>query len=469
MTFRRFFCGAALLALAGAAAHGAGKRVLLIAGPPSHSPGWHEYNAGMLLLQRCLAGTPGLKVDVSLNGWPAAPGAFAGVDAVVLFCDGGPGHPALADGRLKQLEGALARGAGLGLLHYAVEPTQEKGEAEFLRWVGGCFEVNWSVNPIWDAALAHLPDHPILRGVAPFALRDEWYYHLRFTAGMRGVTPLLVAVPPPTSVERPDGLHEGNPAVRAAVARQEPQCLAWAYERPGGGRGFGYTGLHYHRDWANDNVRTLLLNAVLWLAKLEVPAGGVPSHLGEAELWENLDPKPARTPAMLRGDLTAIQAELKRLEAEIDAARAAGVDSSAAEISDQTVRQFVDWIDWDVRHPAELERAAGLGEGADARRFAARRAAQIPSQESADCLAVLDRARAELARMRAGTAAAGPAPMLPSDPPIRTSGAWPRRPDGALDPRAADSFYGSAAMRPIALDAYRRAARDPRARPGAPP
>jgi hypothetical protein len=468
-SFRRFFCGAVLIALVGIPSHGADKRVLLIAGPPSHWPGWHEYNAGLLLLQRCLAGTPGLKVDVSLNGWPAAPDAFAGVDAVVLFCDGGPGHPALADDRLKQLDDAMARGAGLGLLHYAVEPTREKGEAEFLRWAGGCFEVNWSVNPIWDAAFPRLPDHPILRGVQPFALRDEWYYHMRFVEGMRGVTPLLVAVPPPTSVERPDGLHEGNPAVRAAVARQEPQCMAWAYERPDGGRGFGYTGLHYHSDWANDNVRTLLLNAVLWLAKMDVPAGGVPSHVTEAELWDNLDPKPARTPAMLHGDLTAIRSELEKLEAEIDAAKAAGLDSSGAEISARTVRQFVDWIDWDVRHPAELERAAGLGEGADTQRFAARRAAQIPSQEAADCLAVLDRARAELARMREGTAAAGPAPMVPSSPPIRTVGAWPRQSDGAIDPRSAGIFYGSVAMQPIALDAYRRAERDPRALPVAPP
>jgi hypothetical protein len=468
-SLRRIFRGALLMALAGVAAHGADKRVLLIAGPPSHSPGWHEYNAGMLLLQRCLAGTPGLKVDVSLNGWPAAPDAFAGVDAIVLFCDGGPGHPALADDRLKQLEAALARGAGLGLLHYAVEPTRERGEAEFLRWAGGCFEVNWSVNPSWDAAFPNLPDHPILRGVKPFALRDEWYYHLRFAEGMRGVTPLLVAVPPSTSVERPDGLHEGNPAVRAAVARQEPQCLAWAYERPDGGRGFGYTGLHYHTDWANDSVRTLLLNAVLWLAKLEVPAGGVPSHLGEAELWDNLDPKPARTPAMLRGDLTAIQAELQKLDAEIDAAKAAGVDLSGAEISARTVRQFVGWISWDVRHPAELERAAGLAEGADTARFAARRAAQIPSQEAADCAAVLDRARAALARTRDRATASGQAPMLPPYPPIRAGGAWPRQADGAIDPGSADRFYGSVAMQPIALDAYRRAVRDPRALPVAPP
>jgi len=48
----------------------ADKKVLLIAGLPSHGPGAHEHNAGVLLLQKCLAGTKGLMVDVSLNGWP---------------------------------------------------------------------------------------------------------------------------------------------------------------------------------------------------------------------------------------------------------------------------------------------------------------------------------------------------------------------------------------------------------------
>ena len=62
-----------------------------------------------------------------------------------------------------------------------------------------------------------------------------------------------------------------------AVAAGKKQVMAWAYERPGGGRGFGFTGLHKHANLADDNFRTLLLNAVAWVSKLEVPATGVPS------------------------------------------------------------------------------------------------------------------------------------------------------------------------------------------------
>jgi hypothetical protein len=65
--------------------------------------------------------------------------------------------------------------------------------------------------------------------------------------------------------------------VWAAVSKGQKQVMAWAYVRPDGGRGFGFTGYHNHANLANDSFRTLLLNAVAWVTKLEVPATGVPS------------------------------------------------------------------------------------------------------------------------------------------------------------------------------------------------
>src|SRR5262249_36817890 len=155
-------------------------------------------------------------------------------------------------------------GVGLVCIHYAVEPTIEKGQKEFLEWIGGAFEINWSVNPDWAADFKELPSHPTTRGVKPFAISDEWYFHMRFRDGMQGVTPQLSAVPPATTMRRPDGPHEGNPAVREAVKNGESQTVAWAFERADGGRGFGFTGGHFHRNWANDNFRKLVLNAILW-------------------------------------------------------------------------------------------------------------------------------------------------------------------------------------------------------------
>ena len=279
---------------AGTASLHAEKKVLLIAGPPSHGPGAHEHNAGIQLLQKCLAGVPGLKTEIALNGWPKNPKAFDGADAIFIYADGGPRHIALQDDHLAVLDRALRGGAGLGLLHFAVEPTKDKGQDEFLRWVGGAFEINWSVNPHWNANFKTLPQHPITRGVQPFTILDEWYFNMRFVDGRKGVTPILVAVPDASTTSRPDGEHSGNPTVRAMVARGEPQTVSWAFTRADGGRGFGFTGAHFHENWGNDNFRKLVLNAILWLAKMEVPATGVQSSVTKADLQANLDPKPVK-------------------------------------------------------------------------------------------------------------------------------------------------------------------------------
>jgi hypothetical protein len=47
--------------------------------------------------------------------------------------------------------------------------------------------------------------------------------------------------------------------------------------RPNGGRGFGFTGAHVHNNWMNDSFRKLVLNAIVWTAKVDVPAEGVNS------------------------------------------------------------------------------------------------------------------------------------------------------------------------------------------------
>src|SRR6478609_11245182 len=79
---------------------GADKRIVLIAGKPSHPPGMHEFRAGSLLMQKALAGYPGITVQVYDGGWPSkmvdgAPvdddAALDGADAVMIYADGGRG------------------------------------------------------------------------------------------------------------------------------------------------------------------------------------------------------------------------------------------------------------------------------------------------------------------------------------------------------------------------------------------
>ena len=240
---------------------------------------------------------PGVTCVVYSNGWPAqaeAATAFADAAAVIVYADGAAGHPLLRSNRLQTVGALMDRGVGLACLHFAIEPLKERGQKEFLDWMGGAFEINWSVNPEWDADFKALPVHPITRGVKPFHIRDEWYFNMRFRDGMQGITPVLSAVPSPGTTNRADGPHEGNPAMRAAVARGDVQHMAWAYERADGGRGFGFTGGHFHKNWADDNFRKLALNAILWVAKVEVPPAGVASQPTPEQLNQNLDPKGRR-------------------------------------------------------------------------------------------------------------------------------------------------------------------------------
>jgi type 1 glutamine amidotransferase len=283
---------ACLGALELAPAQAADAKIVLIAGKPSHGPGAHEFNAGTKLLVKCLKEIPGIDPVFVAGGWPEDESVFQGARAVVFFMDGGKGHPMIQGERLKTMRRLMDQGVGLACLHYAVEvPKGEPGDA-FLEWLGGYYETGFSTNPHWTAEVKSLPDHPITRGVRPFTILDEWYFNIRFRPEMKGVTPIVVARPSDETRQGVSSSPRGPyPHIEAARGREE--VLGWAVERPDGGRSFGFTGAHFHTNWGNPDFRTLVLNAILWTAKVNVPSGGAPSSVTEEELKQNLDPKPA--------------------------------------------------------------------------------------------------------------------------------------------------------------------------------
>ncbi|MEP0843661.1 MAG: DUF1080 domain-containing protein, partial [Phycisphaerae bacterium] len=281
------------------------RKIVLIAGPASHGHMEHEHYAGCRLLADALnAGAKGVYAAVYRNGWPKDPTAFDNADALVMYCDGGNGH--MVNPHLAEVDALMKKGVGLACLHYGVEVPKEESGPRFLDWIGGYFETWWSVNPHWLAEFKSLPEHPITRGVRPFSIQDEWYYHMRFRPEMKGVTPILVATPPESTLSRPDGPHSGNPHVRAEKGK--PQILAWAAERADGGRGFGFTGGHFHYNWGHNDFRKLVLNALAWIAKAEIPGDGVPSKpLTLEDLQKNQDePQPPNY------DLNRIRENLKK-------------------------------------------------------------------------------------------------------------------------------------------------------------
>jgi hypothetical protein len=280
----------------------ADKRIVLIAGRPSHPSGMHEFRAGCLLFQQALAQVPGVSVQVFSNGWPTkveggrnlddnAP--LENADAVLIYADGGGGHPALQADRLKFMDTLEAKGVGLGFAHYGVEvPKGEPGEAMH-RWAGGYYEHLFSVNPMWKPDYTTLPKHPVTRGVKPFATHDEWYFNMRWVPDEKAksrLKPLLVAKPS-DNVRKGPYVYPQGPYKHIIAEGGREETMMWVFERENGGRSFGFTGGHTHANWGDANQRRIVLNALLWIAKFEVPATGVADGIADADLRANLDPK----------------------------------------------------------------------------------------------------------------------------------------------------------------------------------
>lgn len=261
-----------------------GKIVLIIAGKASHPPAMHEFFAGSAILCDLLRQNEGVFPIMARDGWPKDESLFEIADSVVFYCDGREGHPAVQKDRLDRIGALMKKGVGWVNLHYAVDYLPQHGD-KVLGWMGGYYDFNISTNPHWVAEFRGLPKHAITRGVQPFTIHDEWYYNMRFVEGLKGVTPILQAVPPDEARKR------GPEPVKQAIGKGQLETLAWAYDRPEGGRGFGFTGAHWHRNWADENFRRIIVNAILWSAKADVPEGGAKVDFDPANLNRNLDKK----------------------------------------------------------------------------------------------------------------------------------------------------------------------------------
>lgn len=250
------------------------KKIVFIAGTDSHPRGQHEFRAGCHLLARLLnESVSGVQAVVTEDGWPKDTTLLDDADVILMYSDGGSRHMVLP--HLRSVDKLVEKGVGLIALHYAIEVPKDRPGMYFSKWFGGYFETFYSVNPFFTPEFSPYPEHPIVKGVNPLAIEDEWYYHLRF-ADTKKLSPILTAHPPmSTLLEEPTSIRGNNEFVRRSLEAGKIQTMAWAFDRPDGGRSFAFTGGHYHANWANDNFRKLILNAIVWAAKLDVPETGV--------------------------------------------------------------------------------------------------------------------------------------------------------------------------------------------------
>jgi hypothetical protein len=85
-------------------------------------------------------------------------------------------------------------------------------------------------------------------------------------------------------------MPDAKPVISATVwdrkKKEYPnETIGWAYVRKdnkgphGEGRSFGFTGCHFHSNWAIEDFRRMIVNGILWSAGIDVPPGGAPVAL----------------------------------------------------------------------------------------------------------------------------------------------------------------------------------------------
>jgi hypothetical protein len=239
-------------------------RLLLLAqGPDGHPKGTHEYVAGQTILDKCLSGVPNLerRIVQADGDWPEGPELLATVDGVVLFVSEGAKWIGTNPARRAAFAELAKRGGGLSVLHWGMGTKAAEHIEPFVALFGACHggpdrKYKFLETQVRIAAT----DHPATKGLADFTIQEEFYYQLKQLPEAQ-LVPLLTA---DIDGERP--------------------MIAWAWERPDGGRSLGYSGCHYHTNWARPEYRRFIAQAVLWTLKLSPPDAGFPAKIPETEL-----------------------------------------------------------------------------------------------------------------------------------------------------------------------------------------
>jgi len=257
-------------------------KIVFIAGPKDHgAPGAHEYEKDLSLLKKCLessSNVKGLTTKLYSGRAPEDIGELRDASVIVIHSSGdglarethalfpqvdqknpkAPHSPARKK-YLEELDRLMKGGTGIVVLHYSLIVEHPSSRSYFLDWIGGYHKSGFSRVKI-DRSGVQLatPGHPILNGVQPWTTDHEYYFNQYIPKDDKRVVPILTSLLPSDKPER--------------------HVIAWAVQRKGGGRGFAFTGGHFHKNMFIEDYRQMILNAIVWAAGLPVPGEGVASR-----------------------------------------------------------------------------------------------------------------------------------------------------------------------------------------------
>jgi quercetin dioxygenase-like cupin family protein len=260
------FASLALIFTCGVAWGEPTKEIVLIGGPKIHGGvGQHDLPNCVAVLKELLDASPDahdVRILAYPDGWPSEESALDGASTIVFCFDGLESHPLLNDANRAQFEKLMKTGAGVVALHQSSTVPPNDKTIDLERWLGGA---RYGMFDRTDEPVLFEPAvHPISNGVGEFLLPDEFYPTIRFEDSKK-VTPILTGKLHPQ-------FRDDKPVV---IDKPEVRVVAWAFERDDSGRAFTFTGLHYLAGLDNPPLRKLVLNAIFWTAKIEVPKDGV--------------------------------------------------------------------------------------------------------------------------------------------------------------------------------------------------
>lgn len=248
-----------------AVAEDAPKKLLLLAqGPDGHPAGTHEYVAGQQVLRKCLAGVKGLETSIvrADGDWPDGPQHLAKADGAVLFVSEGAKWLNADPARRAAFAELAKRGGGLSVIHWGMGTKDAAHIEPFVSLFGACHGGPDRKYKFLDTQVKiAAPDHPAMKGLKDFTIKEEFYYQLKQLPDAKGFTPLLTAT-----------IDGADPMV------------SWAWQRPDGGRSFGYSGCHFHENWSRPEYQRFLSQAVLWTLNITPPTDSFPAEVTEADL-----------------------------------------------------------------------------------------------------------------------------------------------------------------------------------------
>jgi hypothetical protein len=252
-------------------AFAAAPKTLLLLGqkPDGHPPATHEYMPAQRILHHLLKDVPGLKTEIvqADDPWTEGREFLARADGVVLFVSQGAKWVQADPRRYEAFAKLAQRKGGFTSLHWGTGTRDAADIDGFTRLFGACHGGTDRKFAVFEQAELAFPDakHPILSGLKPLALKEEFYFKLKRPPADAGTVRPLVTI----------------------VANDQEEMVGWTFDRTDGGRSFGFTGLHFHDNWNRPEYRRLIAQGILWTMSLPIPAGGldvlVPEHVLKLE------------------------------------------------------------------------------------------------------------------------------------------------------------------------------------------